>query len=223
MIHKDDSGFATVFTVLALAGILVLGSVSIVGAANNAVPGNALYPVDTGLEEVRLGLTSNPQAQVDLRIQLAEERLVEALQVFQEQGAGAPGIDVALANLAEQKAQINILISQNQELQAKVRSLEIQLQQKQQGLKSAFQTVGQNLEAQLKNAKKSGNTTEASRLETQLDTLEMQKEVLDDQDEIEEELEEAPEPEETPEPEEQKEVEEEKEITENGEGEGNED
>lgn len=207
MIHKDDSGFATVFTILALVGILVLGSVSIVGAANNAVPGNTLYPVDMGLEEVQLSLTSNPQAQVDLRTQLAEERLVEALQVFQEQGAGAPGIDVALVNLAEQKAQINILISQNQELQVKVRSLEIQLQQKQQGLKSAFQTVGQDLEAQLKNAKKSGNTIEASRLETQLDALEMQKEALDDEDEIEE----------------QKEVEEEKEITENGEGEGNED
>lgn len=207
--HKNDSGFASVLVVLALAGILVLGSVGVAGAANNAVPGSALYSVDMGLEAIQLGLTSNPQAQVDLRTQFMAERLAEAQQILQEQGAGAPGIDIALANLTEHRVQINTLISQNQELRARVRALESQLEQNQQGLESAFQTAGQKLEAQLEIAKKSGNTTEASRLEAQLDALEAQEESLDDEDEIEEE-----EPEETPEPEEEKEAEEAKESSE---------
>lgn len=218
---NNESGFAPVLAVLAVTGILVLGSFSIVGAANNAIPGDILYPIDTGIESAQLGLTNNPQTQVDLRTQFMAERLREAQQILQEQGPGAPGIDVALSNLAENRTQVSLLASQNTELQARVKSLEGQLQQNKKDLDSTFQSTKENLEKQLEDAKKSGNIIETKKTEGQLKSLETQKETLDDDEDETEQLE-APEQEEPEEPEESEESEEEEEAPEDGENEDSE-
>jgi len=207
---NNESGFAHVALIVALASILVLGSYGVVGAANGAKPGDTLYGIDTGIEGVRLALASDPQTQVDLRTQFAAERLGEARQLLLEQGAGAPGIDAALANASTHRTEIDTLIAQNQDLQAKIDALESQLELQQQlrALEDSFQTAGENIENQLQTAKESGNDEEAERLENELDELESKKEALDDEDE--EESEEA-------EPEEEDESEESSEDSEDGE------
>lgn len=211
--NKSESGFAPIIVVLALAGILVLSGVSVVGAANNSVPGDTLYPIDTGIEAIQLGLTNDPQTQLDLRTQFVAERLREAQQLLQEQGVGAPGIDVAIANLTKHETEINSLVSQNKTLQTKINDLESQLNKDRSSLEAGFQKAGEDLETQLENAKKSKDLVEANKLKTQLKALEAQKEAIDDEDEDVEEIEEV-EPEEEPELEEEKEAPETKESSE---------
>lgn len=218
---NNKSGFAPVLAILAVAGILVLGSFSIVGAANNAIPGDILYPIDTGIEFAQLNLTNNPQTQVDLRTQFMAERLREAQQILQEQGPGALGIDVALTNLVENRTQVDLLVSQNKELQVRVKSLESQFEQDKQDLNNTFQSTKENLEKQLEDAKKTGNTVEKEKTEGQLKSLEIQKETLDDDEDEAEQLE-APEQEEPEEPEESEKPEEENEASEDSENEGSE-
>lgn len=211
--NKIESGFAPIIAVLALAGILVLGGVSVVGAANNSVPGDTLYPVDTGIEAIQLGLTNDPQTQLDLRTQFVAERLREAQQLLVEQGVGAPGIDVAISNLTKHETEINSLVSQNKTLQTRIKDLESQLNKDRSGLEAGFQKAGEDLETQLEKAKKSKDLVEADKLKAQLKTLESQKEAIDDEDEDVEEVEEV-EPKEEPEPAEEKEAPETKESSE---------
>lgn len=211
--NKIESGFAPIIAVLALAGILVLGGVSVVGAANNSVPGDTLYPVDTGIEAIQLGLTNDPQTQLDLRTQFVAERLREAQQLLAEQGVGAPGIDVAISNLTKHETEINSLVSQNKTLQTRIKDLESQLNKDRSGLEAGFQKAGEDLETQLEKAKKSKDLVEADKLKAQLKTLESQKEAIDDEDEDVEEVEEV-EPKEEPEPAEEKEAPETKESSE---------
>lgn len=64
-----------------LAGLLIISLVAgggAVVAADDAVPGDALYGLDQALESVQLGVTNNPEARARLQKTLAEERLQEA-------------------------------------------------------------------------------------------------------------------------------------------------
>lgn len=220
--NKSESGFAPIIAVLALSGILILGGVSVVGAANNAIPGDTLYPIDTGIETIQLGLTNDPQTQLDLRTQFVAERLREAQQLLQEQGVGAPGIDVAIANLTKHETEINTLVSQNKTLQTKIKDLESQLNKDRNGLESDFQKAGEDLETQLEKAKKSKDLVEADKLKAQLKSLEAQKEAINDDEDVDAEKVEEVEPEEEPEPAEEKEAPEVKESSESKDSEGSE-
>jgi len=211
--NKKESGFAPIIVVLVLAGVLILGGVNAVGAANNSVPGDTFYPIDTGIEAIQLGLTNDPQTQLDLRTQFVAERLREAQQLLQEQGVGALGIDIAITNLTKHETEINTLISQNKTLQTKIKDLEAQLDKDRSGLETSFQKAIEDLETQLEIAKKSKNLVEVDKLKAQLKALEAQKEAIDDEDEDVEEIEEV-EPEEEPELEEENEAPETKESSE---------
>lgn len=64
-----------------LAGLLIVSLIAgggAVVAADDAVPGDALYGLDQALESVQLGATQNPAARANLQKKLATERLQEA-------------------------------------------------------------------------------------------------------------------------------------------------
>jgi hypothetical protein len=50
-------------------------------AADGAVPGDWLYPLDREIEELRLSLTADPARAVELMLAMADERLLEAEQL----------------------------------------------------------------------------------------------------------------------------------------------
>lgn len=62
-----------------LIGIVVLGGAggSVVYAAQSSLPGEFLYPVKTGVENVQLTLTTNPVAKANLHLDLAQQRVHE--------------------------------------------------------------------------------------------------------------------------------------------------
>jgi hypothetical protein len=65
-----------------LIGLLLLGVAgsSTVYAAQSSLPGDTLYPVKTGVENFRLAVTPSASAKADLRLELAQRRIDEAIQ-----------------------------------------------------------------------------------------------------------------------------------------------
>lgn len=208
------NGFAPVIAVVIIA-VLGIVSISTVAASNSSKPGDILYPIDTGVENLRLNLPTSPETEVNLRTKYATERVAEIQALLQEQGIDAPGLDVALANLTDHKTQIESLAAQNKELKNQVKELKAQLQDQSKEVKATYKTAKKDLKDQREDLKKqlaqaiaAGDTTKAgslkaqiANLELQLDTLGNQEETLEIEDEDEDEVEEA-EPEEAPEPDE---------------------
>ncbi|MBN1146943.1 MAG: hypothetical protein JXA78_06795 [Anaerolineales bacterium] len=71
----------------------------LVGVANAAAPGDALYGLDRGVESLRLRLTSNPTSVQELQEQFAQERLDE-VQSLAERG-DQQRLEQALQELGE--------------------------------------------------------------------------------------------------------------------------
>lgn len=67
--------FAPIFLALLL---LVSGSVAVTAASDSALPGDALYPVDRAVENVRLQLATSADAKAKLQVKFAGERFDEA-------------------------------------------------------------------------------------------------------------------------------------------------
>ena len=68
--------FAILAAVVLAMGV-GFGGVAI--AADNAGPGDPLYGLDQAIEEVKLQLTSDDEAEAELRLKFAHERLEEAV------------------------------------------------------------------------------------------------------------------------------------------------
>jgi hypothetical protein len=86
-----------------IAAILVFGLVFGVGqAAAASLPGEPLYELKLASEEVRLGLTQDPESRAKFRVILAEERL-EEISALVEQGRAVD--DSAVARAQQQLTQ----------------------------------------------------------------------------------------------------------------------
>jgi hypothetical protein len=57
--------------------LLVFGGAGFATAARSALPGEALYPLKTSLEQARISVAANPATQANLYLSLAENRLQE--------------------------------------------------------------------------------------------------------------------------------------------------
>ena len=67
---------------IVLVAVLALtaAATGVAYASDGAGPGDALYGIDTAIEQARLHLTRNPSAQAELHLQFAAERIEEAAQ-----------------------------------------------------------------------------------------------------------------------------------------------
>lgn len=86
-VAKQQRGFAVrpfIYRVAAvtIALALILGSVGY--ASTDSMPDDPLYPVKQLIEKIRLAVTTDNQAEVELHLQLAEERLAEADAMAEE-------------------------------------------------------------------------------------------------------------------------------------------
>jgi hypothetical protein len=75
------------------------GGVGLAFAADGAVPGDALYGLDLGVEELRMMFAFDPQTKAELALHFSDERL-EELQELLGQGAPEEAIGEALAGYA---------------------------------------------------------------------------------------------------------------------------
>ncbi len=88
---------SVVFAILAALSLLFGGGALTVKAADAAVPGDVLYPVDLAVENLQLALASTPDQQAQLHLAFAQERAAEIQQLIQE--GRADQVEEAVQNL----------------------------------------------------------------------------------------------------------------------------
>lgn len=82
--YKPKFALTTLFVIATVFIFLFGGTGLTVYAAQSALPGDALYPVKTGLEQTRLSLTSADDQLAQMNLALAQERLTEIEGLIQE-------------------------------------------------------------------------------------------------------------------------------------------
>ena len=95
----------TVLLVLVFSFSLLVGGAQ---AADNAGPGDFLYPVDQAIESTRLILTVNDHARLQLLLSFANERLEEADESFTAENSD--NAEIALAGYEREMESINNLL-----------------------------------------------------------------------------------------------------------------
>ena len=75
--------------ILILLAVAFGGTTATAFAAQDSLPSEALYPIKTFVEDVRLALTSDPEAEADLLLQFSDERMEEIAALI-EQGLPVP-------------------------------------------------------------------------------------------------------------------------------------
>ncbi|MBI4256944.1 hypothetical protein HY626_02725 [Candidatus Uhrbacteria bacterium] len=84
--------------VMAVFVFAVAGSISVVGAAAQALPGDQLYAVKIGVEKVQLVLAADAQTRSQLRVEFASRRLEEMVQLAAQVNSSESGSVQLAAN-----------------------------------------------------------------------------------------------------------------------------
>ncbi len=93
---KERSPMFTFARILIVLAIAFGGTTATAFAAQDSLPSEALYPIKTFVEDVRLALTSDPEAEVDLLLQFSDERMEEIAALI---GQGLPVPDAVAIQL----------------------------------------------------------------------------------------------------------------------------
>ena len=71
--------------IMLIVSLMIGGAGATAVAAQSSLPGDGLYPIKLIVEDARVALTSDPQAQIDLRLELAQVRTQEMQQLIAHQ------------------------------------------------------------------------------------------------------------------------------------------
>ena len=184
MKNTTQQGFAPIIIILIAIGLMG-GGTSVVVASNDAKPGDFLYPVDTTVEDIQLALRSG-EGEIELRTKIAAERVTEVEELLEEKGVEAPGLDVALANLTEQRKVIADIVATKAELKTKARAIDAALEKQEERLETIFDALKaplkaekKELKAKLKAAIEAGDTILAGQLAQQLAQVKVQLKAIE--------------------------------------------
>ena len=64
---------------------LVAGSIGVVSAANDSLPGDRLYAVKTAVEDIRLALSTRQETEIKLNLRFAQQRVAEIEALIEEE------------------------------------------------------------------------------------------------------------------------------------------
>lgn len=95
---KERSPYFTFARILILLAVMFGGTTATAFAAQESLPSEALYPIKTFIENVRLALTSDPEAEVMLLLQFSDERMEEIATLIQQ---GLPVPDTVAIQLQQ--------------------------------------------------------------------------------------------------------------------------
>jgi hypothetical protein len=86
---KERSPMFTFARILILLAVAFGGTTATAFAVQESLPSEALYPIKTFVEDVRLALTTDPETEADLLLQLSDERM-EEIAALSGQGLPVP-------------------------------------------------------------------------------------------------------------------------------------
>jgi len=111
--------FAQMIAIVMLAAAMAGGGgAAAVYASQESLPGEALYPLKTWSEDMRIELTNNPESELQLNLQFAERRMIEIGEVAGQDDDLAAQAMLRLQNHLNQALEATGKVSQEQALPA---------------------------------------------------------------------------------------------------------
>ncbi|MEX0881551.1 MAG: DUF5667 domain-containing protein [Candidatus Saccharimonadales bacterium] len=110
---SKNKGFVSPIVAVAIAVATLGGGAVTVSAANNSVPGDLLYGLDTALESFQMATSFSQSSKAATRLNIAQEKLTE-LQALVANGEAAENIAKAAEKLAEHQEAANVAITNAQ-------------------------------------------------------------------------------------------------------------
>ena len=117
-LYSFRSGFIPVLILIILG--LVGGGTGVAVLADNAKPGDVLFPVDVFMEDIESLVKFNAEAKVDFLAKIESERIAEIEKLFEEKGATAPELDAAFLHVFEASAELDALWEKYPELRSRI-------------------------------------------------------------------------------------------------------
>lgn len=162
-------------------------------------PGDFFYFLDQWAEELREFLTFNPEAKALLQTERVLERIAEVKALLEVKGVNAPGLAVAQekiqANMAKAAQIVEKQKAEGKEVAQLAQKLDDDFDVRQELLKQTFKIEKAKLKVkkeevklQILQARQAGNFDRVSQLRATLTEIEIQKDNLEENLEVQEEL-----------------------------------
>jgi len=136
----------------AMVGVATVGG-GVTMAAGGSLPGDALYGVKLTGEDLRLALTTNSEAQVDLALQYSEQRTAE-MEALVERGQDVPETVVARMEQHVFRAMNQAARTSDEEMPGLLQRIAFRAQMQAQTLEQLRTRAQEQNQAQLENAQR---------------------------------------------------------------------
>lgn len=185
IMNSYSKGFIPLIMVGVATATLASG-VGLVYASNGSKPGDVLYSIDRGAENIQLALAFTNNGQKDLRATLASERLTEIKALYDAKDTDEAHIIDAQTNYNEHHAELVKLSDEDGVLDSHEENIENSLEQEKsnidklaEGNQSKLEAQKEDLSKQYEKALKDGDTSKASTLKDQINSSEQQLKVIE--------------------------------------------
>ena len=123
--------FSTFTTIVLIASLLLGGGGATVAAAQNSQPNQLLYGVKVLSEDVRIGLSADPQSEYLLALEFANRRAAEIQKILQDDNTPPEMVQTRYQSQVEQAIQFAVNLPDDQAVRA-LEQIHAQLQTQQQ-------------------------------------------------------------------------------------------
>ncbi len=191
--------FKTMPIALIIGLIIALTGGGTAAASQNSLPGDILYPVKLFTEDTRTAVAFNSDSKARLQIKFAAERIDEIKAILKEKGVEVEGLEIARTALENNLARTASIIEgekiKGRDISALAKELNDNFVSEKGTLKQAFKdkkeifkTQEEELKAKIKEARKIGDIAQVEQLIKQLNEVKLQRNLLEQKEEEQEEM-----------------------------------
>lgn len=175
----NEQGFVPIVIIGIVTILLVTTGTGVAAFANTSKPGDALYNIDLGVEDLQLALAFTDGLKKEVNKNIAEERLLELQALFAEKELNAPGIANALSSFDQHKTKLGDLLNsdgkvdeQEQKLEDSLDSKKAEIDRLSEEEQGSVESRRETLKQEYEQAKEKGDTTRATELQVQVKSFE---------------------------------------------------
>lgn len=175
----NEQGFVPIVIIGIVTILLVTAGTGVAAFANTSKPGDALYNIDLGVEDLQLALAFTDGLKKEVNKNIAEERLLELQALFAEKELNAPGIANALSSFDQHKTKLGDLLNsdgkvdeQEQKLEDSLDSKKAEIDRLSEEEQGSVESRRETLKQEYEQAKEKGDTTRATELQVQVKSFE---------------------------------------------------
>lgn len=163
----------------------ILGG-GVVGASQGSLPGDALFPVKTLTEDVRINLSGSSEGKAKLHTDFAGQRVKEVSRLLEQKKGSADGLKIALANLERHSKSASSILESERKKGKNVSQFSQRLGQVMRSSASALRgqedrlrTIGDDLRSRIVEAQSGSDSRRLSSLTSQSREIDSLRDLLE--------------------------------------------